>query len=118
MANKKEEIKNEQVEAEIEGQQEVEQEAAPDEPKKAEEKKTWKQRHAEKKAKFAEEHPKAAKLIDSGKKIGVGVLVGVVMKTGADVVKSMLGNRSNGSGASGNDVIDTTYDVTNNSNDN
>ena len=115
MANKKEEIKDEQVELKIEEQQE----AAPEEPKKADEKKTWLQRHAEKKAKYAEEHPKAAKLIDSGKKIGGGMLIGFALKVGTDFVKSMLGNRSDGSGASDNDVIDTTYtDVTNNSNDN
>lgn len=113
---------NKNDEEEVKGQvidgQEQQEEAAPEEPKKADEKKTWKQRHAEKKAKFAEEHPKAAKLIDSGKKIGVGVLAGVVLKTGADVVKSMLGNRSNGSGSSDDDNIITTYTEVDNNNSN
>lgn len=105
-----EEIKNEQDEVIVTD----ETQKAPEQ--KEQEKKTWKQKRAEKKAQFEQEHPVAARRIKVAKTVTLGAAAGFLAKTGIDLISNAISGKSSNSG---NDVIDTTYtDVTNDSNNN
>lgn len=91
---------------------------AENQPEQKEQEKTWKQKRAEKKAQFEQEHPVAAKRIKVAKTVTLGAVAGFLAKTGVDMISNAISGKS--SGYSGNsDVIDTTYtDVTNNDSNN